>query len=64
MQVQTKKVQVKIKSVYGVDKIYPISEEAQIFAEMIGQKTLTVDNIKYIKMLGYVVEVVSDAVQL
>jgi hypothetical protein len=64
MQIQPKKVQVKIKSVYGVDKIYPINEEAQIFAEMIGQRTLTMDNIKYIKLLGYVVEVVSDAVQL
>lgn len=54
-----KTIQVEIKSVYGVEKIYPVSEEAKVFAKLLGQQTLTVEDIQNIKLLGYMVEVVS-----
>lgn len=50
-------VKVSIKSVYGMEKIYPANAWAEIFAEMLGQKTLTRDNIAHIKRLGFQVEV-------
>lgn len=54
------KLLVQIKSVYGVEKIYPINEQAAIFAGMLKQLTLTRDNIESIKRLGYVVEVMQN----
>jgi hypothetical protein len=54
------KIQVKIKSVYGNEMIYPVCETANIFAKMLGTKTLTSAAIKHIKQLGYTVEVVQD----
>lgn len=48
---------VDVKSNYGVKMIYPINETAKLFADLIGQKTLTVENIALIKKLGYTVTV-------
>jgi predicted aconitase len=49
----TMQITVKVKNVYGAEKIYPICEQAQIFAAMTGCKTLTDVTISYIKKLGY-----------
>lgn len=48
-----KAITVQVRDVYGMEKVYPLSEDAFIFCEMLNQKTLTEDNIKYIKALGY-----------
>lgn len=48
---------VKIKNVYGQEKIYPICDHARTFARMLGQTTLTRENIKHIKDLNYTIEV-------
>ena len=53
-------IQVQLKTIYGVQKIYPICDKAQTFAKMLGQTTLTQSDIAYIKQLGFTVEVVSD----
>lgn len=52
------KVQVQIRNVYGNETIYPLCEQAKVFASMVGQKTLTSRDIDHIKKLGYTVEVV------
>lgn len=52
-------IHVEIKSVYGVEKIYPIDTNAKIFAELVNQKTLTFEDVTLIKKLGYEVIVVS-----
>lgn len=57
-------VQVQIKNVYGNQSIYPVCDKAKIFANMVGQKTLTLANIEHIKKLGYTVEVVQQKVTL
>lgn len=51
------KIKVKIKNVYGVDRIYPVCEKAQTFAAFAGNKTLLPADIERIKSLGFEVEV-------
>ena len=53
------KIQVTIRKVYGRENIYPACEKADNFCRLLGQATLTHDNITIIKDLGYTVEVVS-----
>lgn len=51
-------VQIEVKSVYGVDKIYPVNEAAQLIAKIAGTKTLSTQNIIDLGTLGFeVVEV-------
>ena len=49
----TNVIEVEVKDVYGVTKYYPICEKAQLFADIAGTKTLTVQVIKKIEALGY-----------
>ena len=49
----TNMVEVEVKDVYGVAKYYPVCEKAQLFADIAGTKTLTVEVIKKIEALGY-----------
>ena len=58
-----KTIIVRIKSVYGENKVYPVCREAETFAKLAGTKTLTMSTIKLIKDLGYTVSVQSDAIQ-
>lgn len=50
------KCAVTAKNVYGVEVFYPANQEAKIFCELLGQKTLTPRDIKLIQRLGYQVE--------
>jgi hypothetical protein len=52
-------IKVEIKSVFGVEKIYPACTTAESFCSLIGQKTLTERDIAIIKKLGYEVQVQS-----
>jgi hypothetical protein len=54
-----KMITVEIKSVFGNEKIYPVSVEAHTFARLIKQKTFTEHDIAIIKDLGYEVQVQS-----
>jgi len=58
------KVMVQIKNVYGAEKIYPVNTPGQLLAKLVGQKTLTRDNIAIIREMGFTVEVVQDRVTL
>ena len=49
----TNSIEVEVKDVYGVLKYYPLCEKAQLFADIAGTKTLTVEVIKKIEALGY-----------
>jgi hypothetical protein len=48
-------IKVEPRSVYGETRIYPKCEKSQIFADMLGQATLTPRNIQAIIKLGYTV---------
>lgn len=56
---ETKVVKIKIKSVYGNELVYPANHEAELFAQLVGQKTLTKAQLEVIKALGYTIEVVN-----
>jgi hypothetical protein len=50
-------ITVSIKSVYGVDKIYPACPKAEVFCKLLNQKTLTDRDIDLIKKLGIAIRV-------
>ena len=44
---------IKIQNVFGVQKIYPVNEQAKLFAQIAGTKTLTNVTLAYAERLGY-----------
>ena len=42
-------LQLKIKNVYGVDKIYPACRKSQRLADLKGSKTFSVQDVKLIR---------------
>lgn len=57
-------IQVIIKNIYGKETIYPSCETAEGFCKLLGQKTLTRDDIRNIKNLGYQVLVKQETPEL
>lgn len=53
-------IKVKIKNVYGNELIYPICDQAKMFANIARQATITRQALHYIKALGYTIEVVAE----
>ena len=51
-------LQVQIKTVWGVRKIYPICDKAKLFVQLVGQVTLTDRDVEMIKRLGFTFKVV------
>ena len=47
------KIVIEIKSVYGVEKFYPICDKAKLFAHIADTKTLTPKVLVDITKLGY-----------
>lgn len=48
---------ITIRQVYGKDTIYPACDDSQVFASMLGRKTLTEADMRHIRTLGYQFEV-------
>lgn len=46
-------ITVEVRTVYGEDKFYPACEASRLFAQLLGQTTLTRPNLQIIKQLGY-----------
>jgi hypothetical protein len=53
---ETKTVEIEVRSVYGNTLIYPANEAAQIFAKIAGKKTLDKSDLNLIRALGFEVE--------
>jgi len=53
-------LQVIIKNVYGVERIYPVNETAKKITSLTRKKTLDRDEIEVIKKLGYQIEVLTE----
>ena len=49
-------ITVKIKNSYGRELIYPVCQQAIIFAKIAGQTTLSREHIENIRSLGFIVE--------
>lgn len=52
-------IKVNIKQVYGVERIYPVNDQAMILTQLTNKKTLDSRDIELIKKLGYQIEVVT-----
>jgi hypothetical protein len=51
-------VQIQVRNVYGIPKIYPVNKAALVFANIAGKKTLDQADLANIKALGFrVVEI-------
>lgn len=48
-------IKVQVKTVYGVDQVYPACPKSVIFARMLGTKTLTHAALCNIEALGYTI---------
>lgn len=48
---------ITIKQVYGKDTVYPACDDSQVFASMLGRKTLTEADMRQIRTLGYQFEI-------
>ena len=50
-------ITVEIREVYGEQKVYPICDKAQLFANIAGTKTLTHHTLIQVEQLGYLIQV-------
>ena len=55
------KIQVAIKQVYGIERIYPVCEIAKKLNRLMNSKTFNRDNIQVIKSLGYSIEIINES---
>ena len=46
-------ITVKLKSVFGIERIYPVCDKAKLFTRISGSATLMPHTIECIKELGY-----------
>ena len=53
-------IKVKIKSVYGSERIYPCNELATVLTELKGCKTLERADLKALMAAGFKVEFIAD----
>lgn len=60
-EAQKFEITVEVKDVYGKQTVYPVCQQAQIFAAIAGTKTLTPAVIKQIKAFGYAIKVQAPA---
>ena len=44
---------IRVTKVYGVQTVYPACAQSQLFAEIAGTKTLTIETLERIRKLGY-----------
>ena len=49
----TKTITVQIRTVYGVDTIYPACPTSAFFAALAGTRTLTAEKLRLIRAAGY-----------
>jgi hypothetical protein len=54
---------IKIKSHYGVERIYPACPVTEIFAELTKTKTLSNNDLSAIEKLGYEIKIKYEGVQ-
>lgn len=55
-----KTIEVFVRSVYGVPKVYPASEAAELIAEIAGTKTLDHKTLALAERLGFEIKQVAD----
>jgi len=61
---KTMQIEVKIKNVYGNERIYPVCTNAKLFCNLTKTETITFQSLDVIKALGYKIVVVQEQWQL
>ena len=51
-----KLVKIEVRNVYGNTYYYPANENAKLFTNIAGTKTIDPNNFKYIRLLGFKIE--------
>jgi hypothetical protein len=46
-------IEIELRDIYGETKAYPANEQAKIFAQLVGTKTLTHNTLCLIERLGF-----------
>ncbi len=54
------KIEISVKNVYGVERIFPANDEAKKFCALIGRKTFDNNHLDIIRSLGYSIEQVTE----
>jgi len=49
-----KDIFVKVKSVYGVDRVYPACEVSELLAGLVGNKTFSREHVRILREIGFV----------
>jgi len=57
-------IEVKVKNVYGNERIYPVCTNAKLFCNLTKTETITFQSLDVIKALGYKIVVVQEQWQL
>lgn len=47
---------IEVKTVYGIERIYPVCDNAKLFAFIAGTKTLSEENLRAVRKLGFEIE--------
>jgi hypothetical protein len=55
-------VKLTVRSQYGSNALYPANKTAEVFAQLLGTKTITQEKLRIILLLGYHVTYVHDPV--
>lgn len=55
-------ITVELKTVYGNQLIYPICQQAKLFASLVNKKTLSLEDIAKIRLLGFEINVQQQAI--
>lgn len=50
-------ITIRVRSVYGIETIYPVCHAAELFAKIAGTKTITPHALRDIAALGYQINV-------
>lgn len=51
-----KTITILIKTVYGTEMAYPDCDEARLFSQLTGKKTLNAQDLAIIEKLGFIIE--------
>ena len=48
-----KDIFVKVKSVYGVDRVYPACDVSELLAQLVGNKTFSREHVRILREIGF-----------
>ena len=56
-------LQVQVKDVFGVKRVYPLSAEGLLLLELTGMKSFSDAHLALLKQMGYTIEVIAPTLE-